>query len=75
MTWKLLGIGLLGAVVASVLIIGAKMTPAAPVEKAVPVPTPDHSLLISIDIGHTKQSHGATSARGIGEFFFNQRVA
>lgn len=30
---------------------------------------------VAIDVGHTFQQPGATSARGVGEFFFNQRMA
>lgn len=33
------------------------------------------SPVIAIDIGHSVQKVGATSARGVGEFFFNQRIA
>lgn len=31
--------------------------------------------VIAIDIGHSVKKVGATSARGVGEFFFNQRLA
>jgi len=31
--------------------------------------------VIAIDIGHSVNKVGATSARGVGEFFFNQRIA
>jgi N-acetylmuramoyl-L-alanine amidase len=30
---------------------------------------------IAIDVGHTRRVTGATSARGVGEFFFNQAMA
>lgn len=30
---------------------------------------------VAIDVGHTLQQPGATSARGVGEFHFNQRMA
>ncbi|MGV6809710.1 MAG: N-acetylmuramoyl-L-alanine amidase family protein [bacterium] len=33
------------------------------------------SSVIAIDIGHSVKKVGATSARGVGEFFFNQRIA
>jgi len=32
-------------------------------------------LKLAIDIGHTKESHGATSSRGVGEYYFNQDIA
>lgn len=31
--------------------------------------------VIAIDIGHTRNNAGATSARGVGEFYFNQNIA
>lgn len=31
--------------------------------------------VIAIDIGHTLKNHGSTSARGVGEFHFNQMIA
>ena len=33
------------------------------------------NFIIAIDIGHTKERPGAISARGIGEFYFNQNIA
>lgn len=35
----------------------------------------DNKAIIAIDIGHTLKKSGATSARGIGEFHFNQSIA
>jgi len=35
----------------------------------------NENAVIAIDIGHTLKNHGATSARGIGEFHFNQTIA
>ncbi|MEM7016453.1 MAG: N-acetylmuramoyl-L-alanine amidase [Pseudomonadota bacterium] len=32
-------------------------------------------LSIAIDVGHSPKRHGATSARGVGEYKFNQRIA
>ena len=32
-------------------------------------------FVVAIDIGHTIKRHGATSSRGIGEFYFNKNVA
>lgn len=36
---------------------------------------PQNKFILAIDVGHTKEKHGATSARGIGEFYFNQNIA
>jgi len=33
------------------------------------------NFIVAIDIGHTKEKTGATSARGIGEFYFNKQIA
>lgn len=35
----------------------------------------DNNAVIAIDIGHTLKNHGSTSARGVGEFHFNQTIA
>lgn len=35
----------------------------------------DGRHVVAIDIGHTVEQFGATSARGEGEFYFNQRIA
>lgn len=35
----------------------------------------NNKAVIAIDIGHTQQHSGATSARGLGEFYFNQVIA
>jgi N-acetylmuramoyl-L-alanine amidase len=40
-----------------------------------PAVRPDGRHVVAIDIGHTVASPGATSARGEGEFNFNQRIA
>jgi N-acetylmuramoyl-L-alanine amidase len=40
-----------------------------------PAIRPDGRHVVAIDIGHTVALHGATSARGEGEFHFNQRIA
>jgi len=32
-------------------------------------------FVVAIDIGHTQEKTGATSARGIGEFYFNKQIA
>jgi len=39
-----------------------------------PAARPDHRHVVALDIGHTVQQHGSTSARGEGEFYFNQRI-
>jgi N-acetylmuramoyl-L-alanine amidase len=36
---------------------------------------PASDFLIAIDIGHTKNRGGATSARGVSEYVFNQRLS
>jgi len=33
------------------------------------------NFVVAIDIGHTQEKTGATSARGVGEFYFNKRIA
>jgi N-acetylmuramoyl-L-alanine amidase len=33
------------------------------------------NFIVAIDIGHSIKNHGATSARGIGEYHFNKRLA
>jgi len=35
----------------------------------------NENFVIAIDIGHTQEKTGATSARGIGEFYFNKQIA
>lgn len=40
-----------------------------------PAVRPDGRHVVAIDIGHTAAVPGATSARGEGEFSFNQRIA
>jgi N-acetylmuramoyl-L-alanine amidase len=40
-----------------------------------PAVRPDGRHVVAIDIGHTVAQPGATSARGEGEFNFNQRIA
>ena len=64
----------------------AKPAPASPVPNAPPAPstpvnfpyTPavraDGRHVVALDIGHTLAQHGSTSARGKGEFDFNQRI-
>ena len=38
-------------------------------------PHKQSSCTVAVDVGHTEKSQGATSARGVGEFIFNQKVA
>jgi N-acetylmuramoyl-L-alanine amidase len=39
-----------------------------------PAVRPDGRHVVALDIGHTLAQHGSTSARGKGEFEFNQRI-
>jgi N-acetylmuramoyl-L-alanine amidase len=39
-----------------------------------PAKRPDGRHVVALDIGHTVVQHGSTSARGEGEFAFNQRI-
>ena len=40
-----------------------------------PLATPAVAQEVAVDIGHTLKTHGATSARGRGEFYFNRDLA
>ena len=40
-----------------------------------PLATPVVAQEVAVDIGHTLAAHGATSARGRGEFYFNRDLA
>jgi N-acetylmuramoyl-L-alanine amidase len=54
----------------------ATPAPSTPMPMAYsPAIRPDGRHVVAIDIGHTVVSPGATSARGEGEFNFNQRLA
>jgi len=39
-----------------------------------PAKRADGRHVVALDIGHTAAQHGSTSARGEGEFYFNQRI-
>jgi N-acetylmuramoyl-L-alanine amidase len=41
----------------------------------IPVTVSAKDFLVAIDTGHSRTTPGAVSARGVGEFFFNQRIA
>jgi N-acetylmuramoyl-L-alanine amidase len=54
----------------------ATPAPSTPMPMAYsPAVRPDGRHVVAIDIGHTIAVPGATSARGEGEFHFNQRIA
>lgn len=40
-----------------------------------PILMANNEAVIAIDIGHSVNKHGSTSARGVGEFYFNQSIA
>ncbi len=59
----------LNSLVAGLLALAAGLAGA---QTAMPLPPP---CRVAIDVGHTLLQPGATSARGVGEFHFNQRMA
>jgi N-acetylmuramoyl-L-alanine amidase len=48
--------------------------PAAPADSTLTPPCIPKEFIVALDIGHTLQNPGATSARGKREFFFNQKL-
>jgi len=51
-------------------------TPVTAQDAPAEAPLPDLSgLHVALDVGHNKSSLGAMSARGVGEFYFNQATA